>query len=1156
MKHRILLLFLLFGIAVQAQIKIGDNPQNIDPSSVLELESTSRVLVITRVNTAQMNAIIPSVGALVYNTDVQCLHYYTGAAWTNVCDAVAGSLSITAENGTIVVTPNNNTYEIKVGQIKGENIVDATIFGQDLANGSITQPKLALNSVGAAQLRENSVGAMQLMENSVGTLEVIDGTIQAVDIQPGGFNQLLTTSGTGEVLWVNKEELGATIADQVTISGKGIAADPIRVADVVLQRITSNTNALNTKENLSNKSPDVSLGNSDLLYPSQRAVKIYVDNQIGDLGGAVNDNQRLSLSAQNILALERGGNVNLTPYVNTDNQTLSRSGNEISISGGNTIDLGGLGGGGGGGGPDRAIIGVALNNSNLVFTGENGAFTGNVDLSTLIGNGADGVISSVALNGTDLEFTGNGGGFGGTVDLSQLSGGGDTPVEVDGLTISGSGIGGDPLKIIPSNVFGQFLRTDPITGGVIWDNMPEGTGGGTTVKADGITLTGTGSDTNPLKIISSTTLGQFLRTDPTSGAVVWADLPDVSGGIPILVDNSTITGDGESAQLQVMVGGITSTEILDETILNEDIGNATIELTKIRPLATNPTTNQMLINSTDGEIRWAAVSAGGANQDLAGVLATGTSAGNNPIKDLPNPTDPQDAATMAYVDAQVGSGGSSDGVVSNVEINGTNLDFTGSGGGFNGSINLSGLSGGGEIPDNELITNAELIGTDLIITDPGQIWTIPLASLAGGGGSTELADQITIIGDGTEDNKFSVGDGAITTSHISNGAILAEDLNNMGALDGQILKWDITANAGLGGWILADDRTDGTGLPNLSNGTFLIGDALNDPQERTINGDATIDNAGVLTIQDDAVTATMINANVAGAGITKNPVTGALEVDTNTLTGSGDISSTDITVTGGTNAAFADVTLEIADDAVTAAMINANVAGAGITKNPGTGALEVDTSTLTGSGDISSTDITVTGGTNAAFADVTLEIADDAVTAAMINANVAGAGITKNPGTGALEVDTSTLTGSGDISSTDITVTGGANAAFANVTLEIADDAVTAAMINANVAGAGITKNPGTGALEVDTSTLTGSGDISSTDITVTGGTNAAFADVTLEIADDAVTAAMINANVAGAGITKNPGTGALEVDTSTLTGSGDISSTDITVTGGANAAF
>ena len=47
-----LLLFLLTisCIALQAQVKIGNNPQNINLSSILELESTNKAFVITRVN--------------------------------------------------------------------------------------------------------------------------------------------------------------------------------------------------------------------------------------------------------------------------------------------------------------------------------------------------------------------------------------------------------------------------------------------------------------------------------------------------------------------------------------------------------------------------------------------------------------------------------------------------------------------------------------------------------------------------------------------------------------------------------------------------------------------------------------------------------------------------------------------------------------------------------------------------------------------------------------------------------------------------------------------------------------------------------------------------------------------------------------------------
>ena len=64
MKIKILLLiFILFTLSnIKAQVKIGDNPNLIDNSSVLELESIDKAFVLTRVTTAQMNAITPLNG--------------------------------------------------------------------------------------------------------------------------------------------------------------------------------------------------------------------------------------------------------------------------------------------------------------------------------------------------------------------------------------------------------------------------------------------------------------------------------------------------------------------------------------------------------------------------------------------------------------------------------------------------------------------------------------------------------------------------------------------------------------------------------------------------------------------------------------------------------------------------------------------------------------------------------------------------------------------------------------------------------------------------------------------------------------------------------------------------------------------------------------
>lgn len=83
------LLFIILFVCTHlsySQVKIGDNPNSIHSSSILELESTDKVLVITRMTSAQMNAVAgPYAGALVYNTDENCVYMFNGS-WVNLCN--------------------------------------------------------------------------------------------------------------------------------------------------------------------------------------------------------------------------------------------------------------------------------------------------------------------------------------------------------------------------------------------------------------------------------------------------------------------------------------------------------------------------------------------------------------------------------------------------------------------------------------------------------------------------------------------------------------------------------------------------------------------------------------------------------------------------------------------------------------------------------------------------------------------------------------------------------------------------------------------------------------------------------------------------------------------------------------------------------------
>ncbi|MEL6976682.1 MAG: hypothetical protein AAGL29_15005 [Bacteroidota bacterium] len=157
MKNRLLcvLLLVLSTTLSWGQIKIGENPQSLDVFSVLELESTSRALVITRVNTAQMENMTPLRGALVYNTETQCIHFYDGINWINPCDQpdeqTFSAEAIVNANPTIIITedPATSNFNFEVGKINGiESIVPSTVNGDlHIQQRSITTNQLADDSV-------------------------------------------------------------------------------------------------------------------------------------------------------------------------------------------------------------------------------------------------------------------------------------------------------------------------------------------------------------------------------------------------------------------------------------------------------------------------------------------------------------------------------------------------------------------------------------------------------------------------------------------------------------------------------------------------------------------------------------------------------------------------------------------------------------------------------------------------------------------------------------------------------------------------------------------------------------------------------------------------------------------------------------------------
>lgn len=204
MKTRILFALTLACLTHVAfgQIKIGDNPQTLDAGSVLELESTNRALVITRLSNDAMNNLTPLPGALVYNLDLECVHYYNGTNWINLCDASAVELTndpIVNAYRSIALTPVGNQINIEVDSITGLNIVDRTI----------TRDDYQLASVGGNIIQDRSVTPIKL--------------------QPGTPNQYLRTDAAGtDAVWADPEIVAMGKADGSNLlGGRGATVLPV-----------------------------------------------------------------------------------------------------------------------------------------------------------------------------------------------------------------------------------------------------------------------------------------------------------------------------------------------------------------------------------------------------------------------------------------------------------------------------------------------------------------------------------------------------------------------------------------------------------------------------------------------------------------------------------------------------------------------------------------------------------------------------------------------------------------------------------------------------------------------------------------------------------------------------------------------------------------
>ena len=209
-----LILFLAFALNVVSQVSINTTGNPPDGSSMLDITSTTKGLLIPRMTTANRTDIAsPANGLLVYDTDLKTLYYYDtpAALWRSVYSSitpaavdwsVAGNAGIVdgtnylGTNGLVDLDFRTNAIERMSIKSTGEVGIGTSAPGQ-------------LFSVGAGN---------QFQVNSTGNLVKINNVIYSWPAVQGDANTYLQNDGSGNLSW-KAPKVEKTMINQSTISG-------------------------------------------------------------------------------------------------------------------------------------------------------------------------------------------------------------------------------------------------------------------------------------------------------------------------------------------------------------------------------------------------------------------------------------------------------------------------------------------------------------------------------------------------------------------------------------------------------------------------------------------------------------------------------------------------------------------------------------------------------------------------------------------------------------------------------------------------------------------------------------------------------------------------------------------------------------------------
>lgn len=222
MKNYLIFVFTFLFLGTGCYAQVGINSTNTPPNSsaMLDVSSTSKGVLIPRMNTIQKNAIPNKTeGLMVYDYDVKQFSYWTGTLWVNFGNSVSAGPGWSQSGSEIT---NTNTGVVKINS--PTNFATNAIFGSNGAGISLQKGNPV---IGFNQYRDANNAQRYMTDGHAMSLLVSPYWGNMIwNVNPSGLAGNLTSSENTLMILSNSGRLGIGIGDDTPQEKLTIGTSP------------------------------------------------------------------------------------------------------------------------------------------------------------------------------------------------------------------------------------------------------------------------------------------------------------------------------------------------------------------------------------------------------------------------------------------------------------------------------------------------------------------------------------------------------------------------------------------------------------------------------------------------------------------------------------------------------------------------------------------------------------------------------------------------------------------------------------------------------------------------------------------------------------------------------------------------------------------